>query len=214
MPHCRTFRLLVVPVLLICCLSGVVGLWGLTVTGVCESNEVCESDRQCIQARGQKSCCAPLGLRDLFSGIPVCKPMGLRGDRCHIAGDYLPYPLDAPRRFWRCPCADGLSCLAPRGKPHGFRWAQPCHQTPSRLQNPRVTRAVTDGSRSYPKQACSLSEKATAVCRRLDSHDCRENSIERYHHRHEISLVTKDARPLPVGIDDQGALSRRFWSDR
>ncbi|XP_066292554.1 toxin MIT1-like isoform X3 [Branchiostoma lanceolatum] len=77
--------------------------------------EVCESDRQCIQARGQKSCCAPLGLRDLFSGIPVCKPMGLRGDRCHIAGDYLPYPLDAPRRFWRCPCADGLSCLAPKG---------------------------------------------------------------------------------------------------
>ncbi|XP_066292552.1 toxin MIT1-like isoform X2 [Branchiostoma lanceolatum] len=77
--------------------------------------QVCESDRQCIQARGQKSCCAPLGLRDLFSGIPVCKPMGLRGDRCHIAGDYLPYPLDAPRRFWRCPCADGLSCLAPKG---------------------------------------------------------------------------------------------------
>ncbi|XP_078692818.1 toxin MIT1-like isoform X2 [Branchiostoma floridae x Branchiostoma belcheri] len=76
---------------------------------------VCESDRQCIQARGQKSCCAPLGLRDLFSGIPVCKPMGLRGDRCHIAGDYLPYPLDTPRRFWRCPCADGLSCLAPKG---------------------------------------------------------------------------------------------------
>ncbi|XP_066292551.1 toxin MIT1-like isoform X1 [Branchiostoma lanceolatum] len=109
MPHCRTSRFLVLPILFICCLSGVVGLWGLTVTGVCES------DRQCIQARGQKSCCAPLGLRDLFSGIPVCKPMGLRGDRCHIAGDYLPYPLDAPRRFWRCPCADGLSCLAPKG---------------------------------------------------------------------------------------------------
>ncbi|CAH1238022.1 prokineticin-1-like [Branchiostoma lanceolatum] len=69
----------------------------------------CRSDYECIANKGENWCCARW---NLGSGIAVCKPRGRVGDECHISSNLMPYPLEAPRAFWRCPCGPDLGCTA------------------------------------------------------------------------------------------------------
>ncbi|XP_019630372.1 PREDICTED: toxin MIT1-like [Branchiostoma belcheri] len=69
----------------------------------------CRSDYECIANKGENWCCARW---NLGSGIAVCKPRGRMDDECHISSNLMPYPLDAPRAFWRCPCGPDLGCTA------------------------------------------------------------------------------------------------------
>ncbi|XP_078587155.1 toxin MIT1-like [Branchiostoma floridae x Branchiostoma japonicum] len=85
--------------LLLCVLPSTVG--SIVITGICESDE------QCIEARGEGWCCA---LWNLGDAPTVCKRMGEEGEACHISSNYLPYPFTGARRFWRCPCDPNLTC--------------------------------------------------------------------------------------------------------
>ncbi|CAH1258408.1 PROK1 [Branchiostoma lanceolatum] len=71
---------------------------------------ICESDEQCIEARGEGWCCA---LWNMGDAPTVCKRMGEEGEACHISSNVLPYPFEGARRFWRCPCDPGLTCKVP-----------------------------------------------------------------------------------------------------
>ncbi|KAI8501188.1 hypothetical protein Bbelb_212830 [Branchiostoma belcheri] len=75
----------------------------MVVTGVCAG------DTECIESRGSGFCCAPFNPN---AAMRVCKPAGQAGELCHVASNVMPYPWDqGARKFWRCACAEGTSCV-------------------------------------------------------------------------------------------------------
>ncbi|XP_066271746.1 prokineticin Bm8-d-like [Branchiostoma lanceolatum] len=75
--------------------------FGLVLTGVCTGDAVCRVEW------GNNHCCA---LWNQGSAMTVCKPLGAPGEQCHLASNRTPYPTENRRRFWRCPCRNGLRC--------------------------------------------------------------------------------------------------------
>ncbi|CAH1255289.1 Hypp1503 [Branchiostoma lanceolatum] len=73
---------------------------------------LCHNDYQCISGMGRGACCAPRNL--IFAPVPECKPAGRRAQLCHVASNFLPYPLHQPHGFHRCPCGSGLACVPRR----------------------------------------------------------------------------------------------------
>ncbi|XP_078572952.1 dickkopf-related protein 3-like [Branchiostoma floridae x Branchiostoma japonicum] len=73
---------------------------------------LCHNDHQCISGMGRGACCAPRNL--IFAPVPECKPAGRRAQLCHVASNFLPYPLHQPHGFHRCPCGNGLACVPTR----------------------------------------------------------------------------------------------------
>ncbi|CAH1253988.1 KISS1R [Branchiostoma lanceolatum] len=69
--------------------------------------EVCTGDAVCRVEWGNNHCCA---LWNQGSAMTVCKPLGAPGEQCHLASNRTPYPTENRRRFWRCPCRNGLRC--------------------------------------------------------------------------------------------------------
>ncbi|XP_035674300.1 prokineticin Bo8-like [Branchiostoma floridae] len=75
---------------------------GLVLTGACET------DTDCMGARGEGWCCAKW---NPGSTLSVCKKLGVVNDMCHTTGEAVPYPFDGIRQFWRCPCEASLECV-------------------------------------------------------------------------------------------------------
>ncbi|CAH1272967.1 PROK1 [Branchiostoma lanceolatum] len=76
----------------------------------------CETDLDCVVA-GVGGCCARW---NPYLNLKACKPLGRRGERCHIATNHIPYPFNGKRKYWRCPCEISLSCVAGGTSPVGF----------------------------------------------------------------------------------------------
>ncbi|XP_019642558.1 PREDICTED: prokineticin-2-like [Branchiostoma belcheri] len=74
---------------------------GLVLTGACDSDHDCTS-----------GCCARW---NPSSNLAVCKPLGQEGQLCHTASNSMPFPFSGVRRFWRCPCEEGLTCERSEG---------------------------------------------------------------------------------------------------
>ncbi|KAI8485442.1 hypothetical protein Bbelb_368050, partial [Branchiostoma belcheri] len=75
-------------------------------------DQLCHNDYQCISGMGRGACCAPRNL--IFAPVPECKSAGRRTQLCHVASNFLPYPLHKPHGFHRCPCGNGLACVPRR----------------------------------------------------------------------------------------------------
>ncbi|XP_066275263.1 prokineticin Bo8-like [Branchiostoma lanceolatum] len=75
---------------------------GLVLTGACET------DTDCMGARGEGWCCAKW---NPGSTLSVCKKLGVVRDMCHTTVESVPYPFDGIRQFWRCPCEESLECV-------------------------------------------------------------------------------------------------------
>eukprot|EP00058_Branchiostoma_floridae_P019549 XP_002605039.1 hypothetical protein BRAFLDRAFT_85185 [Branchiostoma floridae] len=74
----------------------------LVLTGACDSDHDCTVGHCC--ARWNPS-----------SNLAVCKPVGREGQLCHTASNSMPFPFSGVRRFWRCPCQQGLTCEGSEG---------------------------------------------------------------------------------------------------
>ncbi|CAH1272964.1 PROK1 [Branchiostoma lanceolatum] len=68
----------------------------------------CDSDHDCASGH----CCARW---NPTSNLAVCKPLGREGQLCHTASNSMPFPFSGVRRFWRCPCVQGLMCERSEG---------------------------------------------------------------------------------------------------